>query len=605
MDIFQHNKTSEPLYIDAVKHYFDNLEPEDSSDIALLLTVDSKGSYRHLRFKVPTGRFSKSNCINIFERYILARINNFLVTFGGTCLTIYFERTDDVIKDAIQKAIRRYDVSNEKNIRRGLGCITNYISRMNVLLGTCSFSVECKDIKDFELPNGKLEFRISDVKKSESEEHLLLRSAVELEGKVFCGLDIGGNSIKAAVVADGEIKLVKTYSWFPTLLTTAEELINPIIIIIRFMNAVMKFTEEKGTSIIPNLDEVMQSTTEYEELLDFTKRLESKIDYNKRIFDGIVIGFPDIVVHDKIAGGESYKQRGMRNNPNTDYEEEFKKQRDLNLLAEKYIKDDGVVKVLNDGNVSSFVFSVEQQFVKNNIIDQDGMLAYTIGTEMGTGFISREGSIQWIPLECYNYIIDLGSEDYYQYDVNDVRSVNNFSSHASGTVQKYISQIGLIRIAVKHIKEDNPALFQQLMDDGYLHWDIEKDELIVSNKPKDMRSPLTRKLVELLKIGNAELIKTYEEIGCCLGVVIKEVSLILNELSTTKLISGGIVVVDECFKTVEKGLHKSYPDYEIKRLDTTIIHSPLLKKLDKDECNYATAVGSAYIANRELILKNN
>lgn len=38
------------------------------------------------------------------------------------------------------------------------------------------------------------------------------------------------------------------------------------------------------------------------------------------LFDGIGLCFPDVVVRNKIVGGEVYKTRGIRNNPGLDYE---------------------------------------------------------------------------------------------------------------------------------------------------------------------------------------------------------------------------------------------------------------------------------------------
>lgn len=601
--MFEQRDLSQPLFIDEVKRQYDMLESKVSQEVALVLTVDAKERYRCLKFRVPTGVYAKSHGWDIFERYIHARVNNMLVTFGGTLLQVYFDKQDRLLGEAIKKTIARYDVNNPYNTRQGLGCILNYISRMNALLGTERFRVEYLDMNDFCLPEGKKEFQIFDAENCETGEKLLLCAATELQGKAFCGLDIGGNSIKAAVVADGEIVLLKTYSWFPTFFTTAEQLIEPIVLLIRFMSAALRYINSHNGGMIPRTKAILDSTVSYQAVYEYTLKLEKQTEGSARVFDGIVIGFPDIVVNDKVAGGESYKQRGMRNNPNRDYEDEFRKQSDINLLAQQYIKENGIVKVINDGNVSSFVFSVEQAFADENIIEPSGMLAYTVGTEMGTGFVSRVGTIQWIPLECYNYIIDLGSDDYYDYDVNDVRSVRNFNSNAAGTVQKYISQIGMIRIAIQYLTKNDDVVYNKLVGD-YLCVDEKTGGLFVVNKPKDMRSPLTRKLIALLENGNTELEKTFKHIGYCLGVVISEVEFIMSELSRTKLISGGIVMADDCFEMMKQGLKESHPNDEIKRLDTSIIYSPLLKKLNKEDGNYATAVGAAYLANRELLLKH-
>ena len=519
---------------------FDGLNPNDQSEVALVITVDTQSRYREVRFVVPKGKLLSGHDHIVFERYMLARINNLLVTFGGTRLCIYYDLSDDVIGDAIKKAIARYDVDRGDNYRGGLGCIMNYISRMNVLLGLPKFSVTYQDISTYLGPPAeRKEFKLYDPNDADEDVKILYQAASTLEDKVFCGLDVGGNAIKAAVVYDGKKLVEKTYSWFPTFLKTADELIDPIILLIRFMRVVTELLKSRPISEIVNLKAMLVSTADYSDILAFTEELESGMDKDAGLFDGVVIGFPDIVIDDRVAGGESYKQRGIRMNPDVEYEREFEKQRDIYLLAEKYIKKDGLVKVVNDGNVSSLVFAVEQVFAESNIIDRNGMLVHTIGTEMGTGLITRGGTIQWIPLEGYNYMIDMGSDDYQCYDADDVRSVNNFSSKASGTVQKYVSQMGMFRIALRKIQEQNPEIYDALIADGYLNYDEKADKLLIETNPSDMRSPLTRKLIGLLKKGNQALIDTFEEIGQCLGIVTSETSIYLRELSTTKLISGG------------------------------------------------------------------
>mgnify|MGYP001115092221 CR=1 FL=1 len=64
-----------------------------------------------------------------------------------------------------------------------------------------------------------------------------------------------------------------------------------------------------------------------------------------------------------------------------------------------------------------------------------GFFAHTLGTELGTGWVRPDGSIPEIPLEVYNFIIDLGSFPQKQYDANDVRSINNFNTLLPGTLQ--------------------------------------------------------------------------------------------------------------------------------------------------------------------------
>ena len=87
----------------------------------------------------------------------------------------------------------------------------------------------------------------------------------------------------------------------------------------------------------------------------------------------------------------------------------------------------------NDGPMAAFTAAVEQAAAGADV--SRGFFAHTLGTELGTGWVRPDGSIPEIPLEVYNFIIDLGSFPQKQYDANDVRSINNFNTLLPGTLQ--------------------------------------------------------------------------------------------------------------------------------------------------------------------------
>ena len=88
----------------------------------------------------------------------------------------------------------------------------------------------------------------------------------------------------------------------------------------------------------------------------------------------------------------------------------------------------------------------------------------------GNRWVRPDGSIPDIPLEVYNFIIDLGSFTQKQYPCNDVRSINNFNTHLPGTLQKYTSQSGVFRLAAKYLPLKDPSTYQQAFDSGLLQW---------------------------------------------------------------------------------------------------------------------------------------
>ena len=62
-----------------------------------------------------------------------------------------------------------------------------------------------------------------------------------------------------------------------------------------------------------------------------------------RGFDGIGLCFPDVVIRNRIVGGETYKTRGMRENTALDYEAQFRKITDLCGRLREYTVPGGAV----------------------------------------------------------------------------------------------------------------------------------------------------------------------------------------------------------------------------------------------------------------------
>ena len=79
-----------------------------------------------------------------------------------------------------------------------------------------------------------------------------------------------------------------------------------------------------------------------------------------RGFDAIGLCFPDVVIRNRIVGGETYKTRGMRENAALDYEAQFAKITDLCMLLQAYTVPGGVVMNTNDGPMAAFTAAVEQ-----------------------------------------------------------------------------------------------------------------------------------------------------------------------------------------------------------------------------------------------------
>ena len=78
-----------------------------------------------------------------------------------------------------------------------------------------------------------------------------------------------------------------------------------------------------------------------------------------RSFDAIGLCFPDVVIQNRIVGGETHKTHGLRDNPELDYEEQFAEITALNSRLAAYVVEGGPVMNTNDGPMAAFAAAVE------------------------------------------------------------------------------------------------------------------------------------------------------------------------------------------------------------------------------------------------------
>jgi hypothetical protein len=326
------------------------------------------------------------------------------------------------------------------------------------------------------------------------------------------------------------------------------------------------------------------------------------------LFDGIGLCFPDVVVQNKIVGGEVYKTRGIRNNPGLDYESDFAELTELDARLKAWVKPGGVVRIINDGPMASFAAAVEIAASPEADKVADGVFAHTLGTELGTGWVTEAGAIPDIPLEVYNFIIDLGSRPERVYEPDDLRSVNNFNTGLPGTLQKYCSQSGVFRLAMKYFPQERPDLFRELRDKGYivqrraggasggpLGW-------YVPTEPVDQRKPF---LEHMMKLPDREKDETnrriWREIGEFLAVTLLETKRILEPGTDERFLFGRLVKNRTCFDLMAEGGRGIVPGISLTVAGTGMANTPLMKELERHPeftvAQFGQAIGAVYFAN--------
>ena len=568
----------ENVYLSDVRRAYAQTECRLLCDLSLAL-----GGEKRWEIRVPAAQDAREKAF-VYE-YCYATLYNILSTFGGARMTLSISSEDSFLSEFCATLDTVFQVQLPKSARSGYGKCLNVTDRINAALGKPPFS--------FVVTTEALPELNANVQQH-SDAISTCRDAVEKAmGATLCGIDIGGTDIKVIGMLNGRIIAVKEYDWNPAEMTRMEDVIEPILLMARVVRAVLS---------LPNTPE---STTLREQMLQKSvsnEAMQSAVDTCHAIYgeapllDGIGVCFPDVVIEDQIVGGETYKTRGIRN-ASRDYETEFLKLASLKTRLLAQCKPHGKVHLSNDGSLAAYTAAVELAHSDQAEDVVYGVFAHTLGTELGTGWIDETGKIPQIPLEVYNCVIDLGNHPARAHHELDARSVNNFNTGLSGTLQKYCSQSGAYRLALRIFEEQAPARYAELFEKGFL--EHREGGVYVRRTPGDMRKPLLEHLMHLATEGEAAAEEIFREIGEFLAVTFEETEWMLAPRSRARILFGRFVKHKRCFELMQEGASRRN-DVRFVAGDGTLAFTPVMLQLKEDPAHtvaqFGQAVGAAYFA---------
>lgn len=592
-------KKGDPVYISEVYEKFNNLPEKERSTMFYVLKLLEKDSEKLFKINIPLLALQAEEEMDFVKSYVYAQIYNILSSLGGRMMTIYIDKSENQVFDIVSNLNKVFCIDKDRSERKGYGKCINVLDRMLETLcpGEQKFRFAIEDISKLPVVNEKKNNSLPSI-------DYFKKVPLGLKNKIVIGIDVGGTDIKAILVNKGKIQCFKEYDWFPANFKLSKQLIDPICLIVRLLRAklyVDKYYFDKDLK--NNIEKALYKNSSDDFIEKVVIEIEKNVKENIEI-DAIGLCFPDVVIRNKIVGGEVYKTRGIRNNKEIDYEKDFKQLTDLDNELKKYIKKDGVVKVVNDGLMAAFTAAVEIAFSNSSEEIEKGLFAHTLGTELGSGWISSNGKIPDIPLEIYNFIIDLGSYVEKKYEPDDLRSINNFNTGLPGTLQKYCSQSGIFRLALKYFPEERPDLFKKLFEKGFV---VERyvggiKGYYVPTEPKDQRKPFLEYMITLSEIENDETNKKiWRELGEFLAVTGLETKKILNPKTNIRFLFGRLVKNKACFSLICEGAEKISKNLKFIAAGTGIANTTLMKELEKNEhytvAQFAQAIGAVYYAN--------
>lgn len=576
----------ETVYISDVEQVFNALE--EKSQIYMTMDLIEAGESKHFSFYLPASIDNE----RLVEDFFYGKIYNIISTLGGKKLTVYYDTQNGQIHRLAEKLNEVFGINESKKQRTGYARGINVADRLNEALYGGRFSIEIDDIgnKPIDIQLAQRQLQLPKYMK-----------IVDSLAGLMCGIDIGGTDIKLAVSLDSKIICFKEYDWFPASYHTIDEIIGPVVTLIKLLRIKATFDLLGGNEMLhKQLDIALDKRASYADIERCVSFGESLYKDKVVLLDGIGMCFPDVVVRNKIVGGEVSKVKGVRDNDSLDFEVEFKKLSDLDQILLNHCKKGGVVNMTNDGPMAAYTAAVELAYGEENERIKTGVFAHTLGTELGTGWVDEKGTIPEIPLEAYNYVVDLGSCDQREFECDDLRSVNNFNTDVPGTVQKYTSQYGVFRLAIKYFKEDRPDLYDEMCEKGFI---VERDGgLYVPTAPIDLRKPFLEFVMSLPDREDCPVCeRIFIEIGEHLAIVWMETEDILSPCTKERVLFGRLVKNKTCFKLMQEGAKKIAPDMILSVANEEMAYTPLMKQLkahpEYTVAQFAQAVGAIYFAH--------
>lgn len=593
-DFLASARAGEPMWMCHVREAYAALPGPDSwvLQVRVLPTAGAEAAYD---LRLPRAAALPEDERAFVVEYFLGAMFNLLSTIGGRRVDFVAAGDPEFAAELTRTFDARFGIGLARRDRHGYARCINVIERMlDSQFGGAGKRFEWSLDVDSELAT-------AGVYRADGAGRIAAVCAMALDGldeRTILGLDVGGTNIRAVLARGGRLTAFKEFDWFPAAYTRMHQLTTALLAIVRLLRLEAiresvpghegllgeRLTEAMATSSLP--PEIIL------ELVDEGESLTAGVDF---AFDAIGMCFPDVVVGDRVVGGEVYKTRGIRGNPDVDYEAEF---RELSRIAEDfaaYVRADGAVGIVNDGPMGAFTAAVE---LSRHALEDiaDGVFAHTLGTELGTGWVTEAGEIPDIPLEVYNCVIDLGSYPERAFHRDDVRSVLNFNSRIPGTLQKYTSQQGAFRLAAKYFPTERPELFAQLCADGLFA--CTDDEWIVPTEPVDQRKPLLERLMQLAAVEHDPVAeRIFEDQGTFLAAAFRETEWVLHPTTKRRVVFGK----SDCFAQSVAGAARLAPELDLVIANSDLAYTPLMQQLRDDPARrvstFAQAIGAIHYAN--------
>lgn len=529
---------------------------ENSVQVTLQLTLWD-GTRRDVPLPLPRWQDEAQRCF--VRDYAAACVYNALNACGGQ-RAVFYLKAEETEAAALLEEVQELFLSSPN----GYGKTVQIARRVCRAFHLPTFTFSVRDAREY-VPAPSVPAEKGDLAGG-------LRRAVARCGKGVCvGLDIGGTDIKAAVSREGRLLCVKEFDWNPAAYATPEEILHPILVLAELLCCC-------AARITPPLRAALarQATVaDMEAAIAGSSRLTAEV---------MGISFPDIVLRDRIIGGETPKTQGMRQNAAEDYEVSFARLGELPALLRPLCSENAAIHMTNDGHIAAFTAAAELAWGGAEAELSGGVIAHALGTDFGMGFLTSAGTVPEMPLELYDFILDLGSFPRRQLPPRDIRSTRNENSGLAGC-RRYLGQAAAFRLAY----DESPDLLAE-----FVRW--EGDTLTV---PPQKRKDCLAYLMAQAAAGNRAAENVFRRIGEHMGYISREMALLLRPTTDRRYLFGRFVKEPTCFALLQEGCRHVEPTVCLERADEDLAETPLMRELaasGSTVAQFGQAIGAMYYA---------
>lgn len=569
------------------------------SSIGLVIELLVGARTASFELPVPPLEGRDGSELALVKSYLLAEVYNALTTLGANRLVLHIPDNSAEMERIAREVIADLAIDSSRSERVGYGRAVNVIERMQAALDPSRPPSLAAGLAIEPMPQR------SGLRLAAEATDVFSRVTTGLDRARICGLDVGGTDIKAALCVDGNLVMLKEHDWNPAAERNVESITGPIVSIVRLMRCAAS-ADRVGGAERRELDSVIDAALPKEtapgELARAADVAESLLGRANRHFDAIGICFPDVVVRNKVVGGEVPKMVGLRSNEERDFDEQFAALTALDEVLSAHCVPSGLVMSINDGPMAAFTAAVELAAGRGPESVARGVFAHSLGTDLGSGYIPADGEIPEIPLEIYNLIVDLGDLPSRTLPSRDLRSLNNSNTGIPGTLQRYTSQTGAFRLAYRLFAERAPQLLDKARELGFIKESGREPILIVPEKPRDMRKAFLAWLME--KARESEVAAAvFAKIGEFLAVAFEETERLLQTGLTERYLFGRLVKEPRCFELMQAGAATRNKELKLIAADSSMAFSPLMRQLDRMSgftvAQFGQAIGAIHYANKD------